>query len=61
MWHKADGTPYGYDEWRANFGQSAGGGGSANEGIPEPATILLAAVAMLVGGSAYRIRDAMRR
>jgi hypothetical protein len=58
MWHKTDGTPYGYDEWRTNFGRSAGG--LANEGIPEPATILLVALALLVGRLAYRTSSARR-
>jgi hypothetical protein len=49
VWRKMDGTPYGYSEWRANFGLAAGSGAAANASIPEPATILLMAVALLAG------------
>ena len=42
-WRKYDGTPQGYDDWRAHFGETAGGGSgvSANATVPEPATLVL--------------------
>jgi hypothetical protein len=39
-WRQAAGTPAEYDEWRANFGVTAGGGSSA-AAVPEPATVVL--------------------
>jgi hypothetical protein len=45
VWRKNGGTPEEYATWRANFGQTAGGGADvepgANAGVPEPATLLL--------------------
>jgi hypothetical protein len=43
VWRKTDGSPAGYNLWRVNFGQSAGGGSGAstNTAVPEPATLLL--------------------
>jgi hypothetical protein len=49
VWRKTNGTPYGYSEWRTNFGRAAGSGAFADESIPEPVTILLMAVGILVG------------
>jgi hypothetical protein len=45
MWQKVSGgTPQGYADWVANFGASAGSGGTADDaaqaGVPEPATIV---------------------
>jgi hypothetical protein len=43
VWRKTDGTPAGYNEWRANFGWMAGSAsGSASAAVPEPATFTLA-------------------
>jgi hypothetical protein len=42
-----------YDVWRAHFGESAGGGGAA-EGVPEPETMTLAALAALMFGFVAR-------
>jgi endonuclease/exonuclease/phosphatase family metal-dependent hydrolase len=58
VWRKTDGTPAGYDEWRANFGASRGvGSGSVDalsqwsasaeplsDAVPEPSAICLSAV-----------------
>jgi CubicO group peptidase (beta-lactamase class C family) len=43
IWRKTDGTPGGYDLWRANFGQLGGGGSVAGENatVPEPATLVM--------------------
>jgi hypothetical protein len=43
VWRKNDGTQTGYDNWRANFGQTAGSGSdvSATTTVPEPATLML--------------------
>jgi hypothetical protein len=43
VWRKNDGTPAGYDTWRAHFGESAGSGASAtaNAAVPEPATLVM--------------------
>ncbi|MCI0331975.1 MAG: PEP-CTERM sorting domain-containing protein [Planctomycetes bacterium] len=49
VWRKNDGTPAGYDTWRAHFGETAGAGGTsglaeaspARAGVPEPGSIVL--------------------
>ena len=43
VWRKTNGTPAGYNLWRANFGQTAGSGAGANASaaVPEPATLVL--------------------
>ncbi len=43
VWRKTDGTPEGYDTWRAHFGEPAGSGSGArsNTTVPEPATIVM--------------------
>jgi hypothetical protein len=53
VWRKTDGTPTGYNAWRANFGETAGGGGtginsSSHRNVPEPASAASLLVAMLV-------------
>jgi fibronectin-binding autotransporter adhesin len=47
VWRKTDGTPSGYNTWRANFGQSAGGRAvaSANAAVPEPSTLVMLVLA----------------
>jgi len=47
VWRKTDGTPAGYDAWRANFGQPSGSGSvaNANATIPEPTTLMMLIVA----------------
>jgi hypothetical protein len=53
VWRKSDGTPAGYDKWRANFGASLGlSSGSMlpsaeplSSAIPEPSAICLCALA----------------
>jgi len=43
VWRATDGTPDGYNTWRANFGASSGGGSGRIEpsGVPEPTTVVL--------------------
>jgi T5SS/PEP-CTERM-associated repeat protein len=55
VWRKTDGTPAGYDVWRAHFGQTAGGGAgtavdSSHAAAPEPTCTLL-----LILGAAFGI------
>ena len=57
LWRKYDGSPQGYDNWRANFGVIAGSGSgtSANAAVPEPANLVLlvfAAVGLFYGETA---------
>jgi hypothetical protein len=43
-WRAIDGSPEGYDAWRAHFGQLASGSGSGtpvNPAVPEPSTLAL--------------------
>jgi hypothetical protein len=43
-WRATDGSPEGYNAWRAHFGQSAGSSGSgapANSAVPEPPALAL--------------------
>jgi len=44
-WRKYDGTPAGYNMWRANFGNLSGSGMSSNMTVPEPTTGLLLLIA----------------
>lgn len=51
VWRKIDGSPDGYDTWRAHFGETAPGSGAVLVGasVPEPpALVLLAALALLL-------------
>jgi hypothetical protein len=44
VWRKSDGTPAGYDLWRAHFGEPVGNGAGAaaeSAAVPEPATLVL--------------------
>jgi hypothetical protein len=47
LWRKSDGSPEGYNEWRANFG-STSGGGSFSTVVPEPAVGSLLAIAVVL-------------
>jgi hypothetical protein len=51
VWRKDDGTPQGYDEWRANFGMpviiGSGGGSGRAAATPEPMTLGLLAAGSL--------------
>jgi hypothetical protein len=44
-WRKTDGTQYGYNSWRAYFGETIGSGAgndsTASSGVPEPASLAL--------------------
>jgi hypothetical protein len=44
VWRKNDGTPAGYDTWRANFGRTSGSGASlaGAQSVPEPTSLGLA-------------------
>jgi autotransporter-associated beta strand protein len=50
VWRTTDGSPTGYDDWRANFGRTSWGTGSGSGaaqsviGVPEPASIAMVAV-----------------
>jgi T5SS/PEP-CTERM-associated repeat protein len=54
FWRKNDGTPTGYEAWRANFGRTAGsaaaGSATANAVIPEPSHLALLAIATVALG-----------
>jgi hypothetical protein len=43
VWRKTDGTPAGYNTWRANFGRTTGSGSvaSTNATFPEPTTMVM--------------------
>jgi hypothetical protein len=47
VWRKTDGTPAGYNTWRANFGRSPGSGSVAavNANVPEPAALVILIIA----------------
>jgi hypothetical protein len=51
VWRKTDGTPEGYDTWRAHFGETLGAGaaatGSASAAVPEPTSRLSLILGML--------------
>jgi len=46
VWRRTDGSPAGYNEWRANFGNSSGSGGF--ESVPEPSGFVLFTVATVL-------------
>jgi hypothetical protein len=56
VWRKSDGTPQGYNEWRANFGRAvATASASATATVPEPATMAMVLLTlMLIIGPAVR-------
>lgn len=60
VWRDTDGTPAGYDKWRANLGKSATIGASlmnaiaGSQAVPEPSSLLLAALATLMAVAAVR-------
>ncbi len=50
VWRKTDGTPGGYNTWRANFGSTLGSGSAAGTGlapVPEPASWALVGMAFV--------------
>jgi hypothetical protein len=55
VWRKFDGTPAGYDRWRANFGATAGSGAAidsaGNSSVPEPTASWLLAVCILLSAA----------
>jgi T5SS/PEP-CTERM-associated repeat protein len=57
VWRKTDGSPAGYNLWRANFGRTAGSGAGAsmNIAVPEPTTLLLFLTGMLAMYSRNRV------
>jgi hypothetical protein len=57
VWRKTDNTQPGYDLWRANYGRTAGSG-SALSAVPEPASALLVAVSVMLGGALVARRRA---
>ena len=57
VWRKTNGTQTGYNDWRANFGRTAGvgSGANANAAVPEPTTLTML-VALLIGCSSANAR-----
>jgi hypothetical protein len=51
VWRETDGTLFGYNSWRSNYGNSGGGatGSAAAAEVPEPAAIGLWILAMTLG------------
>jgi hypothetical protein len=58
VWRKTDGTPAGYNFWRAHFGQFTGGGSDrgVNGTSPEPSTLVLYLMGMAMHCSRRRAR-----
>jgi T5SS/PEP-CTERM-associated repeat protein len=58
LWKKNDGSPDGYNAWRANFGSAVGGGSAApvSAAVPEPAGFMLALVGSLLLSNRPRAR-----
>jgi probable HAF family extracellular repeat protein len=59
VWRKTDGTQFGYDTWRAHFGQSFFGSGvdvSVSLGVPESASLTLLAIGCLCATGRQRKR-----
>jgi T5SS/PEP-CTERM-associated repeat protein len=64
VWRKTDGSQSGYDEWRTNFGRTAGAAsraalgsprlGEPTSAVPEPAAILMVLTALLTGALGRR-------
>ncbi len=48
-WRKNGGTQAEFDDWRANFGNSVGGGSTSRATAPEPATVWMLLWAITVG------------
>jgi sugar lactone lactonase YvrE len=57
-WRKNDGSPDGYDLWRANFGKSALDGASAigSANVPEPSNFAMFLMGVLAVGTCYRLQ-----
>jgi hypothetical protein len=64
VWRKTNGTAAKYDEWRANFGKTTGGGSSGRQpagSVPEPATTCLLIATALVVNTRWRgMRNKLR-
>jgi len=57
VWRKNDiNGQQGYDDWRTNFGSTGAGLGSGAAAVPEPASIVLALVSLLMSGILLRKR-----
>jgi len=55
MWRKTGMPANGYNLWRTHFGRTAaGGGGTANAGVPEASSCILALCALFTGASCRR-------
>jgi hypothetical protein len=51
VWRKSDGSQAGYDEWRTNFGRTAGSGSSlGGSAVPEPGSLGLGLLTLLAMG-----------
>ncbi len=49
VWRKTEGTPAGYDKWRANFGTTEGTGILFNTTVPEPSSTVLLILSAAIG------------
>ncbi|HEY3392496.1 MAG TPA: PEP-CTERM sorting domain-containing protein [Lacipirellulaceae bacterium] len=55
VWRKTDGSQPGYDEWRTNFGRTAGSGSAlGSAAVPEPSALVLLAAAIAAFGCVRR-------
>jgi hypothetical protein len=55
VWLKTDGTPVAFNIWRAHFGEIAGAG-ALSASIPEPSSLILILVVLLVAIDSRRGR-----
>lgn len=65
LWRKTDGTPEGYDQWRAHFGKMSGVASAALRSLasppaPEPTPLVLLLVAATTAIAAARSRQSAR-
>ena len=56
VWRKSGGSAAGYNEWRANFGETSGGASAHAATSPEPATLLVAFSCVTVLAALHRSR-----